>query len=81
MEEGEEERATVVPNREGKAKSRWAVASLPRFMKGRPGLHVRSEILGCAGHSGLSRQPFLLCLPQTSPVVFFFLKMASPVFL
>ena len=38
--------------------------------------------LGCAGHSGMSRQPSLLCLPQTSPVVFlFFLKMASPVFL
>ena len=45
MEEGEEERATAVPNREGKAKSRWAVASLPRFTKGRPGLHVGSEIL------------------------------------
>ena len=45
MEEGEEERATAVPNREGKAKSRWTVASLPRFMKRRPGLHVRSEIL------------------------------------
>ena len=27
--------------------------------------------LGCAGHSGLSRQPFLLCLPQTILVVFF----------
>ena len=27
--------------------------------------------LGCAGHSGLSRQHFLLCLPQTSPVVLF----------
>ena len=26
MEEGEEERATIVPNREGKAKSRWMVA-------------------------------------------------------
>ena len=36
--------------------------------------------LGCAGHAGLSRQPFLLCLPQTSPVVVFFLKMAIPVF-
>ena len=35
--------------------------------------------LGCVGHSGLSRQPFLLCLPQTSPVVFFFLKVASPI--
>ena len=45
MEEGEEERATAVPNREGKAKSRWTVASLPRFTKGRPGLHVGSEIL------------------------------------
>ena len=33
------------------------------------------------GHSGLSRQPSLLCLPQTIPVVFFFLKMASPIFL
>ena len=45
MEEGEEKRATAVPNREGKAKSRWTVVSLPRFMKGRPGLHVGSEIL------------------------------------
>ena len=45
MEEGEEERAIAVPNREGKAKSRWTVASLPRFTKGRPGLHVGSEIL------------------------------------
>ena len=45
MEEGEEERATAVPNREGKAKHRWTVASLPWFMKGRPGLHVSSEIL------------------------------------
>ena len=45
MEEGEEERATAVPNREGKAKSRWTVASLPRFTKGRPGLHVGSEVL------------------------------------
>ena len=45
MEEREEERATTVPNREGKPKSRWAVASLPRFTKGRPGLHVGSEIL------------------------------------
>ena len=45
MEEGEEERATAVPNREGKAKSRWTVASLPRFTKGHPGLHVGSEIL------------------------------------
>ena len=45
MEEGEEERATTVPNQEGKAKSRWTVASLPRYMKRRPGLHVRSEIL------------------------------------
>ena len=25
MEEGDEERATAVPNREGKAKSRWTV--------------------------------------------------------
>ena len=33
MEEGEEERATTVPNREGKAKSRWVVASLPWFTK------------------------------------------------
>ena len=45
MEEGEEERATAVPNREGKAKSRWTVASLPRYTKRCPGLHVRSEIL------------------------------------
>ena len=45
MKEGEEERATEVPNREGKAKSRWTVASLPRFTKGHPGLHVGSEIL------------------------------------
>ena len=45
MEEGEEERATAVPNREGKAKSRWTVASLLRCMKGCPGLHVGSEIL------------------------------------
>ena len=45
MEEGEEERATTVANREGKAKSRWAVANLPGFTKGRPGLHLRSEIL------------------------------------
>ena len=45
MEEGEKERAIAVPNQEGKAKSRRTVASLPRFMKRRPGLHVRSEIL------------------------------------
>ena len=45
MEEGEEEGAAAVPNREGKAKSRWTVASLPRYTKRRPGLHVRSEIL------------------------------------
>ena len=45
MEEGEEERATAVPNREGKAKSRWTVASLPRFTKRRPGLHIGLEIL------------------------------------
>src|SRR3954471_22039315 len=45
MEEGEEERATAVPNQEGKAKSWWTVASLPRFTKRRPSLHVRSEIL------------------------------------
>ena len=45
MEEGEEERVTTVPNREGKAKSRWTVASLPWYTKRRPGLHVRSEIL------------------------------------
>ena len=45
MEEGEEERVTAVPNREGKAKSWWMVASLPRFTKGHPGLHVGSEIL------------------------------------
>ena len=36
---------TAVPNQEGKAKSRWTVASLPRFTKRRPGLHVRSQIL------------------------------------
>ena len=36
--------------------------------------------LGCAGHSGLSSQPFLLCYHKTNPVVFSFLKMASPVF-
>ena len=46
MKEQEEERATIaVPNREGKAKNRWTVASLPWFTKGRPGLHVGSEIL------------------------------------
>ena len=45
MEEGEEECATTVPNREGKAKSRWVVVSLPWFTKGRPGLHTDSEIL------------------------------------
>ena len=45
MEEGEEERAATVPNREGKAKSRWTVASLPRYTKRRPGLHVLSEIV------------------------------------
>ena len=45
MEEVEEELATAVPNREGKAKSRWTVASLPRFTKRRPSLHVRSKIL------------------------------------
>ena len=45
MEEGEEERATAVPNREGKPKSRWTVASFPWFTKGRPSLHVSSEIL------------------------------------
>ena len=45
MEEGEEERATTVPNREGKAKSRWTAASLPWFTKGLHGLHVGSEIL------------------------------------
>ena len=28
MEEGEEERATAVPNQEGKAKSRWTVATV-----------------------------------------------------
>ena len=38
-------RATAVPNREGKAKSRWTVASLPRYTKRRPGLHVRLEIV------------------------------------
>ena len=45
MEEEEEERATSVPNREGKAKSRWTVASLPWYTKRRPGLHVISEIV------------------------------------
>ena len=45
MEEGKEEHATAVPNREGKAKSRWTVASLPRFTKGHPGLHVSLKIL------------------------------------
>ena len=45
MEEGKEERATTVPNREGKAKSRWTVASLPWLTKRHPGLHIRSEIL------------------------------------
>ena len=45
MEEQEEERATAVPNQEGKAKSRWTVASLPRYTKRRPVLHVRLEIL------------------------------------
>ena len=28
MEEGEEERATAVPNREGKAKRRWTIATV-----------------------------------------------------
>ena len=28
MEEGEKERAIAVPNREGKAKSRWTVATV-----------------------------------------------------
>ena len=45
MEEGEEERAIAVPNREGKVKSRWMVAKLPLYMKRRPGLHVLSEIV------------------------------------
>ena len=45
MEEGEEDHATTVPNREGKAKSRWTVASLPRYKKRRHGPHVRSEIV------------------------------------
>ena len=45
MEEGEEECATAVPNQEGKEKSRRTAASLPRFTKGRPGLHIGSEIL------------------------------------
>ena len=36
----EEERAPADPNREGKAKSRWTVASLPRYTKRRPGQHV-----------------------------------------
>ena len=37
----EEERATAVPNREGKLKSRWTVASLPWYTKRCPGLHRR----------------------------------------
>ena len=45
MEEGEEERAAAVPNREGKAKSQWTVANLPQFTKRCPSLHVRSKIL------------------------------------
>ena len=45
MEEGEEERATAVPNREGKAKSRGEAARLPQVTKGRPGLHDGAEIL------------------------------------
>ena len=34
MEEGEEERATAVPNREGKAKSRWTVATVHKEAPG-----------------------------------------------
>ena len=45
VREGEEERATTVPNREGKAKSRWTVASLPWYTKRCPGLQVLSEIV------------------------------------
>ena len=59
----------------------WTVASLPRFMKRRPSIHVCSEILGCAGHSGLSKQPFSFMFTTDQPSsFFFFLKMASPVF-
>ena len=36
MEEGEEERATAVPNLEGKAKSRWTVASFATVHEGAP---------------------------------------------
>ena len=41
----EEEHATAVSNREGKMKSQWTVAGLPRYMKRLPGLPVRSEIV------------------------------------
>ena len=34
MEEGEEERATTVPNQEGKAKSRWTVAMVQEEASG-----------------------------------------------
>ena len=34
MEEGEEEHATVVPNREGKAKRQWAVATVQEEASG-----------------------------------------------
>ena len=46
MEEGEEERVTAVPNREGKAKSRWAVANLPRYANRRPGV-VEKDLSPC----------------------------------
>ena len=36
--------------------------------------------LGCAGHSGMSRQPSLLCLPTTNPVVFFLSENGQPSF-
>ena len=34
--------------------------------------------LGCAGHSGLSSQPFLLCLPQDQPSSFFLSENGQP---
>ena len=34
MEEGEEERATEIPNREGKTKRRWTVATLQEEASG-----------------------------------------------
>ena len=36
--------------------------------------------LGCAGHSVLSRQPFLLCLPQDQPSSFFLSENGLPNF-